>query len=431
MTSILWEFFFCMIDIFIFDTFMNSFFFRKKLTKTNRVILFFTASASIFLSSYFIIFSYSSTFTQIIIIIIYGFLMFNSTKLHILNNALFFIFLYNTVSSIQIMILTILLEINVFEIFTYDSLYRIIFILISRIMIYMLWKYTAYRFAIKKGNIIFERNFFYLFASGAGFGSIFLSILFQSWNLTKTDFLLLLICFVTIIYFVYFIYQSLFKEKLNTQNINVVAKFEEINQTYIDNANKKDVNIRIIKHDLRNNLLILDTLLAENKIDEAKRYINSLQGSRALTKEIDCGNYVIDALLNVRMQMNQDIDFDIKISIEECAIEATVLCAIISNLLDNAIEATHQCVENKTISFSITESTKVIKIVVKNKFKETPLNSEGILLSLKEDKDNHGLGILSIEQAARKYNGSFVPNIDFDKKEFEATVILFKSSITN
>ena len=431
MTSILWEFFFCMIDIFIFDTFMNSFFFRKKLTKANRVILFFTASVGVFLSSYFVVFSYLSTILHVSVVFIYSIFSYKSSKLHLLNNSLLFTFLYNTFASFQVMTVTVLLDINIVEIFTYNSIYRILFILLSRGMIYAIWRFLTVHFSIQKGFIVFEKNIVYLVSSGVGFGAVFLSILFQNWVLTKLDFIILIFSFLTIVYFILSIYRSLIKEKLNNRNINLLDKFEEASKIYIDSKNEKNTNLRIAKHDLRNNLLIIDSLLSEGKIDETKKYISSLQGSSALTKEIDCGNYVIDALLNVRIQMNQDIDFDIKINIEECAIEATVLCAIISNLLDNAIEATHQCVENKTISFSITESTKVIKIVVKNKFKETPLNSEGILLSLKEDKDNHGLGILSIEQAARKYNGSFVPNIDFDKKEFEATVILFKSSITN
>lgn len=426
MFAVCWEYFFCVIDAFIFDVFMNAFFYRKKSTKIIRFLLLFLVSSGIFLCTYFVIFSYLSTIAIVFVYFLYSMLAYNSSKMHLFNYSLFFTFLYNMIASMQVMGITILLNINVTEIFSYSSAYRIIFILVSRSMIYVLLQFVIHHYPVEKGLILFEKNFFYFISSGFGFGCVLLSILFQNWTLTKLDFIILSICFVTVVCFVFNIFRSLLVEKIKNENSNMTNDFINAQKIYYENTNKNNENIKILKHDLRNNLQIIDSLLAENQFNQAKNYVNALQGDRSLAKSINCGNFVIDTLINTRIQLNTEIYFDCKIQILDCPIESTVLCAIVSNLLDNAIEATLKCKGHRTIGFRVKESSKVIKITVKNKFDVVPMSKKHILISQKHDSDKHGLGLLSVELAVKKYNGTYTPLIHYDEKEFEAIAILFK-----
>ncbi|QAT62948.1 GHKL domain-containing protein [Acidilutibacter cellobiosedens] len=46
----------------------------------------------------------------------------------------------------------------------------------------------------------------------------------------------------------------------------------------------------------------------------------------------------------------------------------------------------------------------------------------GILLTLKDDEKNHGIGLKSVEEAVNRNNGHI--KIHYDDKEFKVTVIL-------
>lgn len=140
--------------------------------------------------------------------------------------------------------------------------------------------------------------------------------------------------------------------------------------------------------------------------------------------DIQTGNTLIDYLLNRKIQEAQK--FHIKTYTEiiipgQLSINEEVLCTILLNLLDNAIEASKQ------------EDTPDIQIVIKcvqnyllckisNKVSSNILSENPSLPTSKADVSNHGLGIKIIRSAVESQNGLL--NFECEKGYFTASVML-------
>lgn len=134
---------------------------------------------------------------------------------------------------------------------------------------------------------------------------------------------------------------------------------------------------------------------------------------------------MIDAILNVKYQeaMDKNILFVIKINdLSEVRISDEDIVIILSNLLNNAIEACEQCNE-KIIKLKFVKETEGIIISVKNTFCGKLSFSNGELVTTKnQDLDEHGIGIKNIIDTVERYNGSFV--IKNNEREFYFSIYI-------
>nr|WP_243150664.1 ATP-binding protein [Pseudobutyrivibrio xylanivorans] len=99
---------------------------------------------------------------------------------------------------------------------------------------------------------------------------------------------------------------------------------------------------------------------------------------------------------------------------------------ILGNLLENAIEACVKVDNNKYIGLEMGYEKNMLQICIKNSFTgEIKKNSAGDIETTKEDKENHGMGILSIKMAAKEYDGDVL--IKNQKDEFTVVVVLYEN----
>lgn len=238
----------------------------------------------------------------------------------------------------------------------------------------------------------------------------------------------LLILGIVIFSFIFFIiYKMLLDEKTKRKDLEIQKQVLEMEKEDYAHRMMLDKEIRKMKHDLKNQLISVESLVKDKKYEEAEKYLNKLSNSPALKKVIDSGNSVIDALINVNIQRYKEIDFHVDLNIMKCDIDSDVLAIKFGNIIDNAIEATLENLEVcRDIFISIHENETRIVIKVENGFQYEP-KLEGVRIgTLKRDCKNHGLGIQNIEEAAKRYQGQV--NVDIDKKEkmFRISVLLMK-----
>ena len=83
------------------------------------------------------------------------------------------------------------------------------------------------------------------------------------------------------------------------------------------------------------------------------------------------------------------------------------LCAVLGNLLDNALEAAGQVAEpeQRLICLTIRRIHQMVVIKVENSFEVPPITEGKLLKTTKEDNGLHGWGLKSIQAAAEKYDG--------------------------
>ena len=111
-------------------------------------------------------------------------------------------------------------------------------------------------------------------------------------------------------------------------------------QTVLDGASR----YRQLRHDICNHLLAIDALGQKGEYERQHEYLSSLNAAFAQTRaQTFCGHPLIDSLLDAKQLRMRDCGIDVRWNLhpvpESLEISDLDLCALVGNLLDNAIEA--------------------------------------------------------------------------------------------
>lgn len=196
---------------------------------------------------------------------------------------------------------------------------------------------------------------------------------------------------------------------------------------------KETIDIINMKaHDMKNQLSVLANLNSEEK----DRYVESINETIDIYNDIaKTGNEVLDIVLTQKSLLctSKNIKFTYICDGTPFAnFDPMDITALFANIIDNAIEAVSKESDerNRIIKFNASEKGGFICIHSEN-YCDTPIkfDSDGLPVTTKEDKLNHGLGVKSISYLANKYNG----NATFSWKEniFSANVLIPVEADTN
>jgi sensor histidine kinase regulating citrate/malate metabolism len=171
-------------------------------------------------------------------------------------------------------------------------------------------------------------------------------------------------------------------------------------------------SIRSIKHDMKNHLMVTVSYLNENDPESAKQYISQILNKlNAVHSYIETGNSLLNHILNEKLSLAREKGIDIKAEVENLEfrnMESVDFSALLTNLLDNAIEASALEIAsgfNPELRVSISKRREYETIVVKNKVSASVLENNPELETSKEDKEDHGKGVAQIRQITERYNG--------------------------
>ena len=126
------------------------------------------------------------------------------------------------------------------------------------------------------------------------------------------------------------------------------------------------------------------------------------------------------------MARSQGVHVDIHVEYpKDCGIDPVDLCTILTNLLDNAIEA---CVKlppetERKITLTIRRIHQFIIIQIANSSMTAPVTKNGIIVTSKKNQSNHGWGLQNVKAAVEKYQG--VMDFDYSNSVFTMNVMLF------
>lgn len=182
--------------------------------------------------------------------------------------------------------------------------------------------------------------------------------------------------------------------------------------------------VRAVKHDMKNHMLVLQTLLHEQNSahdisSEIERYFQNMYTSvEQLDNRVHTGNPVSDAVINSKFQYAKKTIHGIRLAADELivpdtiSVEAYDIGIILSNGLDNAIEACQKLRRTKPeedtyISIRSFWKGKMYFIEIENSFDgvmRMDTNSDWPC-STKPDSDAHGIGLRNIHSCAQKYGG--------------------------
>ncbi len=169
--------------------------------------------------------------------------------------------------------------------------------------------------------------------------------------------------------------------------------------------------LRRFKHDYKNQLIVLQSYLEQDNIEYVKQYIKSSNEYVNSLERYHTGCFVFDALLDYKSQKANKHNTSIKCSgkFNPLSLDDVDLCIIFGNALDNAIEACEKIYNetNKTISVTITQQNHLLNVIITNPIYEPLVLDNNTIETSKNDSDNHGFGLYSINRTIKKYDGTY------------------------
>ena len=208
-----------------------------------------------------------------------------------------------------------------------------------------------------------------------------------------------------------------------------ILRQQSIGQVELYNSMRENYNIqRQRTHEYKNQIVCMDMLMKKKDYSKLEDYIGNISDKLdAQLDMVDTNNDVVNAILNAKYYeaIKNDVLFVLKINdLSDIKVSDEDIVTILSNLLDNAIEAAKQCdVGKRTVKIKLLSEDDVLTIAVSNTYKTEPmLTEDGYIRTTKNNKEEHGWGIRNIVATLEKYNAEYI--IDYKNGEFIFSIIM-------
>lgn len=208
-----------------------------------------------------------------------------------------------------------------------------------------------------------------------------------------------------------------------------ILRQQSIGQVELYNSMRENYNIqRQRTHEYKNQILCMDMLMKKKDYSKLEDYIGNISdGLDAQLDMVDTNNDVVNAILNAKYYeaIKNDVLFVLKINdLSDIKVSDEDIVTILSNLLDNAIEAAKQCdVGKRTVKIKLLSEDDVLTIAVSNTYKTEPmLTEDGYIRTTKNNKEEHGWGIRNIVATLEKYDAEYI--IDYKNGEFVFSIMM-------
>ena len=212
------------------------------------------------------------------------------------------------------------------------------------------------------------------------------------------------------------------------ENLSMTMEVKLTEQVkYYKKLEQADNELRKFRHNYNNMKIGLMSLLKNKDISGAEKYVtdcdNTLHSNYPLYQT---GNSIVNAILSDKAMKAKEKGIVISFNgiIPETKISNTDLCIIFGNILDNALESAIKLEDNiaKEINISVNKKKDYLFITITNPTKDEVVIKNNKVLTTKIDKHNHGLGLSSVEDTVKKYDGHL--NLDYNNNLFTITLDL-------
>ena len=247
-------------------------------------------------------------------------------------------------------------------------------------------------------------------------------------NLTKVEAVgsVSLLFAVNIIAF--YLYDSLAENYIKKSKLALLQKENELYSRQCEIMQSSTEDLQAFRHDMSNQLIILNHLLEEGKDEEARRQLDQL--SRFIKGKViysTSGNIIIDGLVNYKLQSvaSENIKVETEIVVpKQLNIDIADFVTLLGNLLDNALEALKKVDrEQRILTIKIVFSQERLIGRITNTYCGEIHQKDDKILTSKKEKQKHGYGLSNVEKIIKKYNGYM--EIDYANWEFRVDFIIY------
>lgn len=209
----------------------------------------------------------------------------------------------------------------------------------------------------------------------------------------------------------YPVYMQLVNNLQMKKNTHFYIKQMELFQQEKAMEEAAAIEIRQLRHDMRQHLIFLGELLENGDLEAAQDSLVELIGETRKRGRLESrtGNMVVDSIVNHvwKTAVETGIIFHAYMApLPELSIKDADLCVLLGNAFDNALEASRFVEDGRKeiwVSFQYTKGSLCIQ--VENIYEgEVKVSLDNKILSSKEES-GHGFGLYSMERITEKYHG--------------------------
>ena len=207
-----------------------------------------------------------------------------------------------------------------------------------------------------------------------------------------------------------------------------LLELETRNQMHLyETITEKMQEQRKISHEYKNQLTCIQALCKTKEYDELTQYVDRISEDVLHDLDyIDTNHVLINSVLNVKYQeaMENDILFICKINdLSQLTMDASEIVVLLSNLLNNAIEACKKCNGKRFLKLKCVYEAGDFILSVRNSY-DGQLNIVGEQLhtTKKKNRESHGIGLKNVQQIIKKNKGYYVMN--YTDTEFYISIII-------
>jgi len=170
--------------------------------------------------------------------------------------------------------------------------------------------------------------------------------------------------------------------------------------------NETQLQTSIYQHNMRHHLTAIDGFLSTDKVQQAKEYIRKVQEDiEYITPKYFCENELVNMLCASFSERAErmGISLTIKAKLSDIlSVSDTELCALLSNGLENALNAVDKLANNRWIELYCEVKQNKLLIQIKNPYSGEIVIEGGLPVSQRE---NHGYGCYSIRAITESLRG--------------------------
>lgn len=231
----------------------------------------------------------------------------------------------------------------------------------------------------------------------------------------KREEYILFICIGLLIgnFFLFYMIEDIVKREKRLKEMQIAherakaqtAMYVQMNQAYEEQKSKI--------HEFKNHINCVQGLLESNHVPRALEYTRKISNQWMVEMNYIVTNHaIINAVLNQKYKQAKEEGILLVLSVsnmEGLAMADEDIVILLTNLLDNAIEATRQVEKEKQlIKCRLTYQNQAFAIVIRNPVLGTVEIEDNKIKTTKSDKENHGMGITNISNVVKKYDGNYV-----------------------
>lgn len=261
----------------------------------------------------------------------------------------------------------------------------------------------------------YETIFYIILAVGETFTTYFMVINIQDDSSGGFIILFLSGCFLLDIYIAFVFHRISVVRETEKENALLRQQSDLQMSVYQDLQNRYERSMKII-HDAKKHVTALEGLIQSENTEEAMQYKKSLYREfDKLQLSFQHKNKILTVIINNELIKAESHDIKMKLIIDDVDISFLSdidITTIVSNVLDNAVEAVAELPkEKRNILFIIKEKMNCLVIHSENPYKNLEKSNNRFIST----KSGHlGIGLKNIESTVNKYGGMFSIDISDD-----------------